>query len=81
MKKGVNKMQVQHRIIETLKLLDEESILKLYDFALAFKNKKHLVKSNRNRVSIANLKKCQNILSSINGSLNDDIRMGREERV
>ena len=71
-------MQVQHRIIETLKLLDEESVLKLYDFALACKNKKQTVKTKG--INMANIKKVQNILSSIRGSLADDIQIEREER-
>ena len=72
-------MQAQYRLIETLKLLDEESILKLYDFALACKNKKQSVKTNG--INMANIRKAQDILSSIKGSLTNDIQGEREERL
>lgn len=71
-------MQVQDRIAETIKMLDEESILKLYDIALALKDKK---KSNTiKKLNIINIQRSQKILSSIKGNLADDIQLEREER-
>ena len=73
-------MQVQEKVIETLKLLDEKSILKLYDLALAFKNKKESKIMKTNKLNLSSIKRSQKILSSIKDSLSDDIQIEREER-
>ena len=71
-------MQVQDRIIETIKQLDEESILKLYDLALTLQDNKQ--SQSKKGLSFANIQRSQKILSSIKGSLSDDIQLAREER-
>ena len=71
-------MHVQDRIIETIKLLDEKSMLKLYSLALDFQNKKN--SETKKRLNLENIKKSQNILSSIKGSLSHDIQQEREDR-
>ncbi len=76
--KGENKMQAQERVIETMKFLDEESILKLYDLALTLQHKKQSI--NVMKIDLANIRRSQKILSSIKGSLSDDIHLEREER-
>ncbi len=74
----IKKMKAQDEVIETLKLLDEESILRLYDLAMALRNKKQSVTSKG--LNMVNIRKAQRILSSIKGSLSDDIQIEREER-
>ena len=64
--------------METIKLLDEESFLKLYDLALTFQNSKQ--QSNRKEFNFDNIRRSQIILSSIKGSLSDDIELDREDR-
>lgn len=71
-------MQVQDRIIETIKTLDEESTLKLYDAALALQgNKQSDIKKG---INLSNIQRSQKILASIKGSISDDIQLEREER-
>ena len=71
-------LRAQHKIMETIKLLDEESFLKLYDLALTFQNSKQ--QSNRKEFNFDNIRRSQIILSSIKGSLSDDIELDREDR-
>ncbi len=78
MTKMIKKMKAQDEVIETLKLLDEESILRLYELAMALRNKKQSVTSKG--LNMVNIRKAQRILSSIKGSLSDDIQIEREER-
>lgn len=71
-------MQVQDRITEVIKLLDEESMLKLYDIALTLQGNKQL--KTKKGLNIANIQRSQKILSSIKGTLSDDVQIEREER-
>ncbi len=72
-------MHARDRIIETLKLLDEGSVLKLYDLALTFR--KSIQPVNVKRHDLANIRRSQQILSSIKGSLSDHIQKEREVKI
>lgn len=71
-------MQAQAKIVETMKLLDEEAILRLYDMALNFLDKQP--SNSIQETDLANIRRSQQLLSSIKGSLSDDIQLEREER-
>ncbi len=71
-------MQAQAKIVETMKLLDEEAILRLYDMALNFLDKQP--SNSIQETDLENIRRSQQLLSSIKGSLADDIQLEREER-
>ncbi len=71
-------MQAEERIAETIKSLDEESVLKLYDLALALQSNKQ--SNTQKGLNITNIQRSQKILSSIKRTLSDDIQLEREER-
>ena len=71
-------MQARDRILETIKTLDEEAILKVYDLALTLQDRKRL--SPKRSFNFDRIRKIQRSLASIQGNLSDDIQKEREER-
>lgn len=71
-------IKARDKIIETMKLMDEESLLRLYDMALTFQSKGKV--TPRRKLNLSNFQRSQKILSSIKGSLSDDVELEREER-
>ena len=71
-------MQARERILETIEILDEEAILKVYDFALTLTERKRSL--HKNSFNFDRIREIQHSLSSIQGNLSDDIQMEREDR-
>ncbi len=71
-------IKAREKIIETMKFMDEESLLHLYDMALTFKSKNQTIP--RKKLNLANMQRSQDILSSVKGMLSEDIEREREER-
>lgn len=72
-------MKVREKIIETIEHLNEEEILKLYDFALMLMRTERV--SPHTQLDYKNIQRIQQLLSSITGNLSDDISLEREDRV
>ncbi len=71
-------IKAREKIIETMKFMDEESLLRLYDMALTFKSKNKTIP--RKKWDLTNMQRSQDILSSVEGMLSEDIEREREER-
>ncbi|MBF0237548.1 MAG: hypothetical protein HQM12_07580 [SAR324 cluster bacterium] len=71
-------MLARDRVLETIQLLDEEAVLKVYDLALTLMDRKR--PSNVCSLNMENIQKIQRSLASIYGNLSDDIQQEREER-
>ncbi len=70
-------MQLKERLIEEIKTLPPNLIVNIYDMVMDMKKKKSLPVKESSPAYL----RIQKVLTKCSGSLSDDIRLSREDRI